>query len=196
MNQSTRYYFPLLSALFLSLALASNAFAQQAEPTYEMALNVLVGSNEAGRGAEVPANLSAISKQLKSMFPFANYRIVTTFFIRLSNTGNIEYKSISNLFGEESANDPQSFVDWSINNVQVHQNGLQARSFRFGARVPVRSIGVREGQTTTMVNYENIGLTLNPIGIPPSKPTLLGTINLPRSAGTMFLVATIKPAEM
>ena len=199
MNQSKRYFFSLLSVAFLSVAFASNAAAQQQlEPSYEVALQVLIGSNDAGARGEMPANLSTIAKQLKSNFSFSNYRLANTFLGRVSNNGNIEYKSVSNVFGVEPiADGPQSFLEWSLVNFQVYPAGLQARSFRFGARIPVRTVGIVEaGKTTPMVTYESIGLTVNTVGVPVNKPTLIGTINLPRSTGTMFLVATIKPAEM
>lgn len=198
MNPSKRFFFSLLSVVFLSIVFAPAAFSQpQLEPSYEVALQVVVGSNDASSRSELPANLSAVSKQFKAGFPFNSYRVANTFLGRISNTGNIEYKSISNIFGEPTAQDPQSFLEWSLMNFQVHPAGLQARSFRFGARVPVRSLGVVEGgRTTSMINYENIGLTVNTLGIPANKPTLIGTLNLPGSSGTIFLVATIRPAEM
>lgn len=199
MNQSKRFCFSLLSVLFLWVAFASNAAAQQQlEPSYEVALQVIIGSNDAGARSDLPANLSTVSRQIRNSFSFSSYRLANTFLGRVSNNGNIEYKSVSNVFGEEPAADgPQSFLEWSLVNFQVHQTGLQARSFRFGARIPVRTMGSREGGgTVPIVNYEAIGLTVNTIGVPVNKPTLIGTINLPRSSGTMFLLVTIKPAEM
>lgn len=200
MNQSKRYFFSLLSVALLSVAFASNAAAQQQlEPSYEVALQVLIGSNDTGARGELPSSLSTIAKQLKNNFSFNNYRLANTFLGRVSNNGNIEYKSVSNVFGEESnAEGPQSFLEWSLVNFQVYQTGLQARQFRFGARIPVRTMGSagEGGKTVPIVSYEHIGLSVNTIGVPVNKPTLIGTINLPRSSGTMFLVATIKPAEM
>ena len=199
MNQSKRYFFSLLSVAFLSVAFSSNAAAQQQlEPSYEVALQVLIGSNDAGARGEMPASLSTVTKQLKNNFSFSNYRLANTFLGRVSNNGNIEYKSVSNVFGEEpTADGPQSFLEWSLVNFQAYQTGLQARAFRFGARIPVRTMGAAEGgKTVPIVNYENIGLSVNTIGVPVNRPTLIGTINLPRSTGTMFLVATIRPAEM
>lgn len=198
MNSSMRFFFSPLSVVFLSIVFAPTAFAQpQLEPSYEVALHVVVGSNDASSRSELPANLSSVSKQFKAGFPFTSYRVANTFFGRVSNTGNIEYKSVSNIFGEPTGQDPQSFLEWSLTHFQVHQTGLQARNFRFGARVPVRSLGLVEGgRTMPMINYESIGLTVSMLGIPANKPTLIGTLNLPGSAGTIFLVATIRPAEM
>jgi hypothetical protein len=45
------------------------------------------------------------------------------------------------------------------------------------------------------VNYEGVGLTAYRISVASSRPTLVGTISLPKTAGTMFLVLTVRPAE-
>jgi len=33
------------------------------------------------------------------------------------------------------------------------------------------------------------------IGLPINRPTLVGTLSLPKTSGTVFLIATIKAAE-
>ena len=200
MNQSKRYFsfltLPLL--IFLAFSAAAAQPSDQLEPSYEVSLQVVIGSNETGAKSDLPAILSGITKQLKTNFAFANYRLANTFLGRISNTGNIEYKSVSNILGEETEAASQTFLDWSLGNFRSMPNGFQARSFRFGARVPVRTGTVKDsaGMLNPIINYEAIGLTMNMIGLPANKPTLIGTISLPKTTGTIFLVATIKPAEM
>lgn len=202
MNQSKRCFsflaFPILILLVVSAVAAQSDATQQLEPSYEVALHVLIGSNEPGARTELPAGLSAVSKHLKNNFSFSNYRLANTFLGRISNTGNIEYKSVSNILGQETDAESQTFLDWSIGNFRSVQNGFQARSFRFGARVPVRTGTFKDstGMLNPIVNYESIGLTMNMIGLPANTPTLVGTISLPKTTGTIFLVATITPAAM
>ncbi len=202
MNQSKRYFsflaFPILIVLAVSAVVAQSDATQQLEPSYEVALHVLIGSNEPGARTDLPAGLSAVSKHLKNNFSFSNYRLANTFLGRISNTGNIEYKSVSNILGQETDAESQTFLDWSIGNFRSVQNGFQARSFRFGARVPVRTGTFKDstGMLNPVVNYESIGLTMNMIGLPANTPTLVGTISLPKTTGTIFLVATIRPASM
>jgi hypothetical protein len=204
MNQS-KPYSPLLAIPLLFLLACSAAFAQsepnqnRIEPSYELSLHVVIGSNEAGaRGVDLPSNLSGISKQLKSNFAFSNYRLANTFLGRISNTGNIEYKSVSNILGQETDAESQTFLDWSMTGLRSTDNKFQARTFRFGARVPVRVGSTKDdaGKISPIVNYEAIGLSMNMIGLSANTPTLVGTISLPRTTGTIFLVATIKSAEL
>ena len=201
MNQSKRSFsflvFPLLILFGISAAVAQPDGAQL-EPSYEIALHVIIGSNEPGARADVPAGLANVSKYLKSNFSFPHYRLANTFLGRISNTGNVEYKSVSNILGQETDAESQTFLEWSMVNLRSAPNGFQARSFRFGARVPVRTSTFKDGvgAGTSVVNYEAIGLTMSVIGLPANTPTLIGTISLPKTTGTIFLVATIKPAAM
>ncbi len=172
--------------------------SEQLEPSYEVALHVVIGSNEPGGKTDLPAGLSVISKHLKGNFSFSNYRLANTFLGRVSNTGTVEYKSVSNILGEETDAESQTFLEWSMVNFRSLPTGFQAKSFKFGARVPVRTGSFKDasGGATPVVNYESVGLTMYMIGLPANTPTLVGTISLPRTTGTIFLVATIKTAEL
>src|SRR5688572_32772378 len=123
MNQSKRYLSFLAAPLVVLIALSSAAAqpdsAQFLEPSYEVSLHVVIGSNEAGSRADLPASLSGISRQLKNNFSFSNYRLANTFLGRISNTGNIEYKSISNILGQESDPESQTFLEWSMGSFRV-----------------------------------------------------------------------------
>jgi hypothetical protein len=203
MNQSKRSLsFFALPLLFLFIActaaLAQTDPSQKIEPSYEVSLHVVIGSNEAGAKSDLPSSLAAVSRQLKNNFSFSNYRLANTFLGRISNTGNIEYKSISNILGQETESESQTFLEWSLGNFRSMQDGFQARSFRFGAKVPVRVGSTRDdaGRTHPVINYEGVGLTMNMIGLKANTPTLVGTISLPKTTGTIFLVATIKSAEL
>ena len=199
----TKYAFCLLvfPLLFLSATFSASAQAdlsQQLEPSFEVALQVVIGSNESASRGDLPASLSAISKQLKGNFSFSNYRLANTFLGRVSNTGTVEYKSVSNILGQETDAESPTFFEWSMGNFRAMQNGFQARGFRFGARVPVRTGTVKDaaGVAGPLINYEGVGVTMSTIGLPANTPTLIGTISLPKTAGTIFLVATVRTAGL
>lgn len=202
MNQSKRY-FSFLFLSFLIAATLSTVHAQSdpgqlIEPSFEVSLHVVIGSNEAGSGVALPSGLAGVSKQLKGSFPFTNYRLANTFLGRISNNGNIEYKSISNILGEETDAESQTFLEWSMVGFRAAPRGFQARTFRFGARVPVRVGSSKDdaGRASPVINYESVGLSMTTIGLPANTPTLVGTISLPKTSGTIFLVATIRSAEL
>ena len=196
--KSKRRFLTLFVSAVALLVIHAEAFAQSepTEPTYEVSLHVVIGSNSPGRSA-LPTNLSAISSQIKSNFQFENYQLANTFLSRFSNTGNIEYKSVSNILGQETDGELPTFLDWSFGNVRATQNGFQARTFRFGVRIPVRTAASRDdkGNVIPVLNYEGVGLTVHLLGLPLDKPALIGTISLPKTTGTIFLIATIKRVQ-
>jgi hypothetical protein len=200
----------LLRAIFgigLIFIAAAAAFAQTEamspiEPSCEVSLQLIVGSNDAAKRGEIPESLTAISKKLRSTFPFVNYRLANTFLGRISNNGNFEYKSVGDAFGQESAGSTQTFLEWSMVNFRTGPTakgapGFQAQGFRFGARVPVM-VGAREenGKMTPSLSYESIGLSLGRLGFAENVPTLIGMVNLPGPDGTIFLVMTVRSADL
>ncbi|MBK8302080.1 MAG: hypothetical protein IPK98_01180 [Chloracidobacterium sp.] len=100
----------------LMLTLSASILAQTSppvEPSYNISLQLVIGSNDAQTRGDLPGELNNVSRQLKSSFAFSNYRLASTFLGRISNTGNFEYKSTSNIFGQESSGATQSFIEWS-----------------------------------------------------------------------------------
>lgn len=192
-------------AITVMLILSASILAQtptQVEPSYNISLQLIIGSNDAQNRGDLPAELNNVSRQLKSSFAFTNYRLASTFLGRISNTGNFEYKSTSNIFGQESSGATQSFIEWSAIQFRAMPNaagqtGFQTQSFRFGARVPVLIAERKDegGKVQPVFNYEQIGLNLSKVGLSQNTPTLIGTLNLPGTSGTIFLVMTVRSAD-
>lgn len=190
--------FACLLGLFAGIANGQAVPIQPSDSGYEAVLNILVGSNEATPGKGLPKSLSAVQRQLNENFTYSNYALSNTLLSRLSSPGDVEYKSVSDRFGKEVGDYP-TFVDWSLqlrpaSSAQV--NKLQMENFRFGARVPIVTARVKgpDGQSPGTAAYESIGLTTRRVVLPIGKPSLIGTVSLPGTAGTLFLVLTIRPA--
>ncbi|MBK7393907.1 MAG: hypothetical protein IPI64_11515 [Chloracidobacterium sp.] len=189
----------------LMLTLSASILAQTSppvEPSYNISLQLVIGSNDAQTRGDLPAELNNVSRQLKSNFAFSNYRLASTFFGRISNTGSFEYKSTSNIFGQESSGATQSFIEWAALDFRTTPNAagqtaFQTRTLRFGARVPVLMTERKDdgGKAVPVYNYEQIGLNLSKVGLSQNTPTLIGTLNLPGTSGTIFLVMTVRAAD-
>jgi hypothetical protein len=52
-----------------------------------------------------------------------------------------------------------------------------------------------EANKQPAIGYESVGLDLNRITLPENAPTLVGTLTLPNTAGTLFLVITARTVE-
>ena len=197
-----RYFFTPIFIFSLILFCSAFISAQQVEPSHDVSLQLVIGSDDASQRGDLPSEISNVTKQLRSSFKFSNYRLASTFLGRISNTGNFEYKSVTNIFGQEQSGAAQSFLEWSVINMKSMPTakslpGLQTQAFRFGARVPVLVSTPKDdsGKSFPVYNYEQIGLTLSKVGLSENVPTLIGTLNLPGTSGTIFLIMTVRSAD-
>src|SRR5580765_678778 len=123
MNQR-RIFLSTLFVFSLIVSVAMTSYGQtearpSIEPSYQVSLQLVIGSSDVAARGELPANLSAISKELRSTFAFSNYRLAGTFLGRISNAGNFEYKSVTNIFGKDAGQNPQTFLEWSLGNFRT-----------------------------------------------------------------------------
>lgn len=193
--------FLLLAAAIVagSLSIAAQN-ASAVDQSFEATLHVLIGSDDAVQKGEVPKSLDGVAKQIRENFSFKNYRLMNTYYGRLANNGSLEYKSVSSLKNASTELDSPTFLDWQLSNFRAEpatgsDRTLSLQAFRFGARVPivVAKIAGDDAKGVPVTNYESVGLSLNKININENSPTLVGTISLPRTTGTVFLVMTIRP---
>ncbi len=70
--KTTSVFVLCLLSLTLSFAQA-DARAAQVEPSYEVVLQVVVGSNDAAQKNNLPANLAVVTKNLRNNFSFSIY---------------------------------------------------------------------------------------------------------------------------
>jgi hypothetical protein len=196
----------LFTGLMMLLTMPFTAKAQpavQVEPSYDVQLQLVIGSNDATQKGDLPAGLgAAASRQIRS-FGFSNHKLASTLLGRVGNNGDFHYKSLTNIFGQEVDLRSQTFLEWSVNDLRglpmpKGGPGYQAGGFRFGARVPVVTGQGKDdaGKPFPVTAFEPIGLTLDRLGLAENTPTLVGTLNLPGAGGTIFLVMTVKAVDM
>lgn len=191
--------------LFLLVLSAGSVFAQsdnkppQADPCYEVVLQILIASNTASDKSALPPTLANVVKKLKTNYNFSDYRLATTFLQRTSNS--IEYKSLLSDFTGLKDNNAPVFSDWSLRNLRslptaAGRSIIQSEGFRFGARIPIVST-VRDetGKTSSGVNYESIGISTTRFSLSENEPTLVGSLATSKPDELMFLVLTVKAAE-
>lgn len=197
-------------AAFFSVCLLSltNGFAQtpptvkQIEPSYEVVLQTLIASNSANNKSDIPPMLVGAVKKLKANYPYSNYRLTSTYLQRVANMGTIELKSVSNEAIPNQERNFSIFSDWTLHNLQTlpnakGQNSFQFESFRFGQRIPIVTSSVRDesGKTNSVVNYEQVGLTIQRCSLAENAPTVIGSLSTSKPDELMFLVLTVRSAE-
>lgn len=188
--------FALSIFCFFSL---SSVFAQTEpktsfEPSYEVMLQVLVGSNAPEQKNAAPGNLLAVTRGLRNRIPFANFNLTSTYFHRVANTGNLQIKNVSSIDAGSTDAVTPIFSEWSIGQLKTlpsdaaSRNSIQITNFRFGQRIPIR---VANGT----VNYEQVGLSLEKLNLPENVPTVVGSLSAEKPDEMMFLVLTVRQTE-
>jgi hypothetical protein len=201
MNQSISISRLTTQILIIAIAAVASFAQTETKPMpdrdLDITLQVLTASAEPGIRSELPASLASIARQLKADVGAANFRLASTFLGRTSTSGGFEYKSITESLSPAVDGEPPTFLEWSLNGVRMGSSGLYAQSFRFGARVPVRSSSMREdgGKAFPIFNFEQIGLSVGRLGIPEGQPFLIGSLSLPKQNSTLFLVLTVRAAK-
>lgn len=193
----------LLLSIFVlvsNLTLKAQVDSRPVEPSYDVLLQIVIGGDDKPN-MPLPQNLAGIARQLKANYPYADYKLATTYVGRIAVNGNLENKSISNVFGQTQQGDTPSFWEWSLVGLRTSpsatgRNDLALNVFRFGARIPVRTGTARDGSggSQPIFSYENIGLNSGRLTVPENIPTLVGSLALPNTTGTAFLVLTLRPA--
>jgi hypothetical protein len=198
--------FSIAALLFVCLLNLTNSFAQtpgkqQTEPSYEVVLQVLTASNTTvAKSVTVPQTLSNVVKKLRTNYSFSNYGLTSTYFQRIANRGNLEFKGVSNepnqdiyapIFSEFSLGQLQNLPDAN------GQNSISIQSFRFGRKVPVKTADYKNetGKSNSVVNYESVGLSMQRLNLSLNTPTIIGNLSTSKSDELMFLVLTVKPVE-
>lgn len=176
-----------------SFAQADSKPQQQAEPSYEVVLQILTASNVAADNKSVPQTLSGVVRKLKTIYPFSNYQLILTYLQRTVNTGDAQFSGVSSAAGQNQENYAPVFSEWTIGQLRSllnerGQNSIQLQNFRFGQRVPIRT-------ASNVVNYEQIGLKMTKLSLPENTPTVIGSLSTSKADELMFLVLTVKPTD-
>lgn len=194
----TNLIFPILFLISVVSVSGQADLPKPAEANYEAVLHVLISGGQ--QGDALPNSLGAVSREIKSEFASGNLRLINTYFGRLSSTGNLDYKGVSNAYAPESLPGSPTFLDWRLTDVRNVQNAVgqpayRLQGFRFGARVPVKIGSLQDEKGTAPINYEAIGLTVDRLSVRENVPTLIGTLTQPKTDGTLFLVLTVRNAD-
>ncbi len=196
----TFHIFVLAAAVVVGSFSVFGQSAAGVDQSFEATLHVVIGSDDAMQRSDLPRSLDGVSRQIRDNFTFKSYRLMNTYYGRLADNGSLEYKSVSSLKNVSTELDSPTFLEWQLGTFRADaptsgDKTLSIQMFRFGARVPIviAKLGGSDAAGVPVTNYESVGLTLNRVRVAEGAPTLIGTISLPRTTGTVFLVMTIRP---
>lgn len=189
--------FSIAAFLFVCLFSLPNSFAQiESQPklapaNYEIVLQTITASNNAGDKTALPSSLANVVRKLKNTYSFSSYHLDSTYLQRTS--GSVELRSVANILNQNQENFVPVFSDWSLTGLKSFpdaqgKNTIQFQSFRYGQRVPVKA-------SAGVVNYEQVGIKLDSFGVTENVPTVVSCLSTTKSDELIFLVLTVRAAE-
>lgn len=181
--------------LFSALAAAQTVDANRASKSYDVLLQVLVS----GGAGDLPPALADAGRKLKLNFPAANFSLSNTFMGKASDGGSLSHKGLAAMALQSGiSTDAPVFSEYYLNQLKRTENNLQIETFRYGMRVPVKTLAIKTeaGKESPVINYEQIGLTVNRLTLSENVPTVIGTLTTSKPNEIIVLVLTIKPESL
>jgi len=154
-------------------------------PNVELTLQLLQGSNKTEAGGDIPSDLDATVRQLKTAFPYKNYRILDTEITRGRNANRTE--SSGTLPGEEV-----SFFQFQYTphvNPGPAPRSVHLEKLRFDLRFKVYTDPAK-----TQFQYQSTGINTE-IDVREGQKTVVAKTNIAGSDDAVFLVVTPKVIE-
>lgn len=182
-------------------AQASSKAKQEDATGLEVQLHLLLATKTAVNGDDEkpPASLDAVVKQLRSVFGFKNYRLVTTLLNRVSSGGKLNLRWVGSplLAGTAATAATPGFNEFYVEKVRLAQDEqgrdvVKMENFKFGARIPIQvSTVASNGNSAPIVQYEQTGITTD-ISMREGEPTIVGTLNVGPSGDALIIVVSAK----
>ncbi|HEX8068524.1 MAG TPA: hypothetical protein VF546_01145 [Pyrinomonadaceae bacterium] len=173
---------------------------QRGEINHEVQLHLLVASDAAGERERLPPALDDTVRQLRAALPYQHYRLVTTFFNRVRDNGNLDVSGVSNFPATPlaaNANSP-TFYNYSLNTVTLTRGSgeppfIRVVRFRLGLKMPVQTGVARAegGGSYPVINYQDTGLTTE-LSAREGVPTIVGTLAASQPNEIYVLVLTLR----
>jgi hypothetical protein len=189
-----------ISLFLLLLVSAGSAQIQPAslsDDVFDAKLQVILASDRAVKTSPIPSSLSPITDALTRDFALANFQIIDTQIGRLADRGMLETKGAVDLDDPTANSTAPAYTEWNITDSRSggapEGSTVTIGSFRYIIRISNRKAvaDTEPGKPGTVVAYESYGQTLRRLSVPDSVPTVVGSISLPKGAGTLFLVLTV-----
>ena len=197
MKKPKFFIFAFIFLTAISTVFAQNPDSERFQQSYEVVLNVVVGSNNASEKGKLPPSLSGVVGKLKNDYLYTNYHLAATFLERVSTNGVIGHAGILNQLDQTRQNSIY-YSDWGLSGLQAGKNDkgsdlIHFQSFNFGAKVPVVVAVNTKGDGNQVVNYENIGIRITRFNLPENTPTIIGSLATPKTDEFIFLILTVRP---
>lgn len=185
-----------------STRVASQVPSRDVDVNLNTQLYLLVGTSQPVDDGRMPPDLEPVMKQLRTSFPFKNYRLVATLINRVRHDSQLSLNWIGGpLMASPSAATAgitPTFNTFRIGNVKLVTDSagrpiVRMANFSFGARIPIQTatLVAANAPAGPVINYEHTGL-LTDISMGEGEPVVVGTLNVGPSGDAIILVISAR----
>lgn len=162
----------------------------------EITVSVVGASNRTGLlpDGELPDSLSAVIKQLRAVFPYKNYQLLSSMLMRSREGTKAENQGLMQSFSNGTNSpypSPYTLVYDEANVSSVDgKPTVHLRNFRFSDRTRVATGAPESGQYTT----SDVGL-LTDVDLREGQKVVVGKANLESSDSALFVILSARLVE-
>jgi hypothetical protein len=137
-------------------------------------------------GQEMPETMAPVVKQLRAIFPYKNYQLLSSMLLRSREGARAESKGIMKPISGTSSHpsDYNIAYDDTSTSVAAVKPVIHLRNFRFFAAVPVQ-------MSPSQYTRSDVGLVTD-VDLPEGQKTVIGKANVESSDSALFVVLTAK----
>lgn len=150
----------------------------------------VIGASSNPIGSDVPEGVAPVVKQLRAIFPYKNYGLLSSMLLR-SREGSSAQNSGTMKFGDSPNNN--YYATYEATTVD-RQNGLpviHVRQFRFNTKFPVVPGPAPKGAAITQWTMSDIGVKTD-VDLREGQKTVIGKADVGGSDSALFVVLNAK----
>lgn len=156
----------------------------------EVIVSVIGASNgtDLPAGQEMPEGMAPVVKQLRAIFPYKNYQLLSTMLLRSKEGAKAENSGVMKSLSQ--ANESNYFVGYDSTSFspEAGKPVIHLRSFRFHTKLEVPE---QPRAAVTMVRESNIDIATD-IDLPEGQKTVVGKADTGSSDAALFVVLTAR----
>ena len=150
----------------------------------------VIGASNNPLGSNVPEEIAPVVKQLRAVFPYRNYGLLSSMVLRSREGSPAQSYGTIKIDDSPNNNYSVSYDQTAVNS----QNGspvIHVRQFRFNTRFPVVPGPVPKGAATTQWSLSDVGVKTD-IDLREGQKTVIGKADVGGSDSALFVVLNAK----
>ena len=156
----------------------------------ELTVFVIGGSGSNTIGSDIPEGIAPVVKQLRAIFPFKNYGLLSSMLLR-SREGSPAQSSGTMKFGDSPNNNYSVSYDQTTVDRQNSLPAIHVHQFRFNTRFSTPVAPASKGAAVTQWTMSDVGVKTD-VDLREGQKTVIGKADVGGSDSALFVVLNAK----